>query len=82
AGKVKAAGKDASRYRLEYEGEAGSPEVARTQKYRALKEFCILPAGKRFFVLSYTVTAGALLKKPKLDEAVWSRFLSSFRLSS
>ena len=81
-GKVKVSGKEAEGYRLEYQGEAGSPEVARSQKYRVVKEFCVLPAGKRFFVLSYTVTAGALLKKPELDEALWTRFLSSFQLSS
>lgn len=82
AGKVKVAGKEAARYRLEYQGEAGSPETARSQKYRVVKEYCILPRGERFLVLSYTVTAGALLKKPKLDEALWTRFLSSIRLSS
>ncbi len=82
AGKVKVSGREADRYRLEYKGEAGSPEVARSQKYRVAKEFCILPRGDRFLVLSYTVTTGALLKKPKLDEALWARFLSSVRLSS
>lgn len=82
AGKVEVSGRKADRYRLQYQGEAGSPEVARSQKYRVAKEFLILPWGERFLVLSYTVTAGALLKKPKIDEALWTRFLASFRLSS
>lgn len=77
-GYTQAAGRKTSLYRAEFEGETGSPEVPRTVRYKAATEFCIVAAGDRFYVLSYSATSNSPLIKPKWDGALWKKFLASF----
>ena len=67
-------------YHVENEGEAGSPESSYAIRYNVVKEFCILPAKSRFYVLSYSTSAGRF-STPKFDRKIWNRFLNSVSLA-
>jgi hypothetical protein len=66
-------------YARSYQAPSGAPGGMSTGGGDDVEErFALVPAGKAFFVLSYTRRNEAPAESP-LDLAVWTRFLASFK---
>lgn len=79
SGEVKVAGQERKIYRHQYGVDLGDPHAKRSAPGMAEEQYVLVPAGKRFFVLSYAYES-AVPSANNAGEKAWEAFLAGFTL--
>lgn len=80
SGSAAVAGKERPLYRAEYAVGLGDPHERRNPEGMAEEQFVIVPAGRRFFVLSYAYDSAVPAAPGSAEDKDWEAFLASFKL--